>query len=168
MYSPLRKAKKMSLTTLLVFSSTLIIFSASKEPKLNRERVGFPRNWQEDSFIDACSTSCTPLFRKLLQNRDKSAFVRTCPWPPSWPFSGTLIIVSAFRNPKLNSQSLRFPRNQREHSFIYACSTSCTPLFEKALTKYAQNCLRADLSLTAFNVIFRHFNHIFRLPDSLS
>ena len=127
------------------FSGMLVIFSASRDPKLNCQSLGLPRNRQEHSFIHACSTSSTSPFAKVILNRDKTAFAQTCPWPPSWPFSGTLIIFSASRDPKGNRQSIGLRRNRQEYSFIYACSTSCTPLLSKLLrnrdkTAFARTC----------------------------
>ena len=104
------------------FSGFSVIFVACRDRELNRQCLGLPANPQQHSRVQVYAKPCTPLFGKLPRSTAKSAFVPTFTQTPLWPFSGTLFIFSACRDPELNRQGLGLPVNRQEHSRIQVCA----------------------------------------------
>ena len=102
-------------------------------------------------------------FGKLLRSTAKGALAPTFTHTPSWPFSGTLFVLSACKDSERNQQSLGLPRNPQK---TQSCQSLRKPMYSplwKATTNDGQRCRLANFYTNIFLVIFGKSNHIFGL-----
>jgi len=97
-------------------------------------------------------------FGKIPQSTANSAFAPTFTQKRSRPFSGTLIIFWACRDPELYkiAKALDSQKNPPEDSRVQVCAKPCTPLFGKPLESYHEVRPIGGVHVTQVSLIITH------------